>query len=154
MMIFVNVCWTWSMVELKTRFETWITRSDVRCERFSHLSYLITLMVYLCSQWTPNFQINYFMFEWWIYSLFVLNRSWKGDCFEIMVFVCLFDMKHRWTINAFWDVSNKKWRKWCKFVTPSLFNNNYGLPVLTMDSKCPKHIFYVWLVDLQIICVK
>jgi hypothetical protein len=28
---------------------------------------------------------------------------------------CLFDMQRSWTKNAFWDVNNKKWRKWCKF---------------------------------------
>jgi hypothetical protein len=46
---------------------------------------------------------------------------------------CLFDMKHGWTKHAFWDVNNKKWRWWCKFVSPLLFNNSYDLPVLTMD---------------------
>jgi hypothetical protein len=49
----------------------------------------------------------------------------------------------------------KVWnKKWCKFVSPSLLNNTYGLPVLTMDTKYPNQIFYVWLVDLQIICAK
>jgi hypothetical protein len=28
--------------------------------------------------------------------------------------------KHSWTKNAFWDLKNKKWRKWCKFVSPFL----------------------------------
>jgi hypothetical protein len=43
----------------------------------------------------------------------------------------LLDMKHGWTKNAFWDVNNKKWRKWCYFVSPFLFKNTFGLPVLT-----------------------
>jgi hypothetical protein len=36
-------------------------------------------MGYLCSQWTSNVQIKYFMFDWSIYRLFVLNRSWNRD---------------------------------------------------------------------------
>jgi hypothetical protein len=67
---------------------------------------------------------------------------------------CLLDMKHGSTKNASWDVSNKKWRKWCKSVSRFLFNNTYGLPVITMDTKSPNQAFYVWLVDLQIICDK
>jgi Holliday junction resolvase-like predicted endonuclease len=63
-------------------------------------------------------------------------------------------MKHRWTKYAIWDLNNQKWRKWCKIVVPFLFNNNYGLPGLTKDTKCPNQVFYVWLVDLQTICAK
>jgi hypothetical protein len=51
-------------------------------------------------------------------------------------------------------VNNKKWRKWCKFVTRFLFNGTYGLPVHAKDYKYPKYEFYVWLVDLQTICAK
>jgi hypothetical protein len=53
MMKFVNIWATWSMVQLKTRFETWLTRNDVSS---FHLFYLITLMAYLRSQRTPNFK--------------------------------------------------------------------------------------------------
>jgi hypothetical protein len=35
-----------------------------------------------------------------------------------------------------------------------LFNNTFGLPLLTMGTKCPNQIFYVWLVDLQNISAK
>jgi hypothetical protein len=87
MMIFVNVCSTWSMVELKSRFETWITRNGVNGVSLFHLLYLITLMAYLWSQWTPNIQIKYFMFDWSIYRLFVLNRSWKPNSLLIIIFV-------------------------------------------------------------------
>jgi hypothetical protein len=51
-------------------------------------------------------------------------------------------------------VNNKKWCKWCKFVSPFLFNNTYGLPVLTIDTKSLNQVIYVWLVDLQSICAK
>jgi hypothetical protein len=51
-------------------------------------------------------------------------------------------------------VSNMKWRKWYKFVSPFLFSNTYGLPVLTMDNNCPNQVFYVWMVDLQTIRAK
>jgi hypothetical protein len=42
-MIFEYVCSTWSIVELKTRFETWIKRNDVNGVSLFHLFYLITL---------------------------------------------------------------------------------------------------------------
>jgi hypothetical protein len=67
---------------------------------------------------------------------------------------CLFVMKLSWTNNTFWDVNNKKWRKWYKFVSPILFNNTYGLRVLTIDTKCTKYVFYVKLVELQNIFAK
>jgi hypothetical protein len=35
-----------------------------------------------------------------------------------------------------------------------LFNNTYGLHVLTMDTSNPNQLFYVWLVDLETICAK
>jgi hypothetical protein len=63
-------------------------------------------------------------------------------------------MQHGSTKNAFWDVNNKKWRKWCKFVPHFLFNNTCGLPVVTMDTKCPNRVFFVWFVDLHTICAK
>jgi hypothetical protein len=81
----------------------------------------------------------------------VLNRGWKRDSPNNDIRICLLEMRHSWTKNAFWDVNNKKWRKWCKYVSPFIFNNTYGLPVLTMDTKCPNEVFYVWLIDLQAI---
>jgi hypothetical protein len=87
MMIFVNVCSTCNIVEQKTRFETRITRNDVNGVNIFHLPYLITLMGYLCSQWAPDVQIKYFMFDWLIYRLFVLNRGWKPDPLQMKIFV-------------------------------------------------------------------
>jgi hypothetical protein len=87
MMVFVNICSTWSMVQLKTRFEKWITINDVTGESLFHLSYLITFMAYLCSQCTPNVQIKYFIFHWSIYRQFVLNSRWKRDSIQITIFV-------------------------------------------------------------------
>jgi hypothetical protein len=99
-------------------------------------------MSYLCSQRKPNVQIMYFVFRWSIYCLFVLNTAWKRYSLQMYVVrKCFLDMKHGSTKNAFWDVNNKKWRIWCKFVSPFLFNNAYGLPVLIMDTKCPNEVF-------------
>jgi hypothetical protein len=67
---------------------------------------------------------------------------------------CLLDMKGGSNKNAFWDVNTKKWRKWCTFVSPFLFNNTYVLSVITTGTKCTNKVFYVWLVDLQTICAK
>jgi hypothetical protein len=120
-----------------------------------HLSYLITLTAYLCSQWTPNVQMKYFMFDWSIYRLLVLNRGWKRDPLQIMIFVYVwFDMRHSWTKNAFRDMNNKKWRKKCKLVSPFLFYNTYGLPVLTTVTKSPNQVFWFSLLDLPTICAK
>jgi hypothetical protein len=89
LMIFVYVCFIFSILELKTRFETWITRIVVNVVNTFHLSYLITLTTYLYSQWSPNVQIKFFMFDWSIYILFVLNSGWKRDSLQMMIFVCV-----------------------------------------------------------------
>jgi hypothetical protein len=100
-MLIVYVCSTWSIVELKTRFETWITGNDVNGVRLFNLSYLITLMAYMGSQRTPNVQTKYFMFDWSIYRIFVLNKGLKRDSLQVMNFVnvCLtwwlFQLKSR-----------------------------------------------------------
>jgi hypothetical protein len=93
-MIFVYVCSTWSIVEVKTRFETWITRNDVNDVSLFNLCYLITLMTYMCSQRTTNVQINNFMFDWSICRLFVLNTGWKRDCLQMMIFVMFSRHEH------------------------------------------------------------
>jgi hypothetical protein len=67
---------------------------------------------------------------------------------------CLLAMKHGWTKNVFWGVNMNKWRKWCKFVSPNLSHDTYGLLGLTMEIKCSNHVFYVWLVDQQTTCAK
>jgi hypothetical protein len=72
---------------LKTRFDTSITRNDVNGVSLFHLSHLITLKAYLCSQWTPHVEINYFMFDLSIYRLFVLNWGRKSVSLQIMILV-------------------------------------------------------------------
>jgi hypothetical protein len=71
----------------KNAFETWITRNDVNYVSLIHVSNLKTLMAYLCSQWKPNNQIKYFMFERSSYRQFVLNRGRKRDSLQIIIFV-------------------------------------------------------------------
>jgi hypothetical protein len=129
-------------------------KNDVNGTSLSHLSYLIILMAYLCSQRTPNVQIMYFMFDWSIYRLVVLNRGWKCDSLQIMIFVRVSSTWGIVTQKRFGDVNNKKWQICCKFVSSMLLKYTYGLPVITMDPTCPNHVFYVWFVDLQTICAK
>jgi hypothetical protein len=112
-MILKYVCSTCSVVKLITHFDTWKPRNNVNGVCLFHLSYLKTLMAYLCSQSTPNVHIKYFMFDWSIYKLFVLNTGWKRDCFQIMIYISLLDMQRSWTKNATWNLKSKKWRKWC-----------------------------------------
>jgi hypothetical protein len=76
-MIFLYVCSTFSVVELKTCFESLITRNDVNDVNLFLFSYLITLVLYMCSHCSINIQIVVFIFEWSIYILFLLNRWWK-----------------------------------------------------------------------------
>jgi hypothetical protein len=99
--IFVYVSSAWSIVELKTRFEIWITRNDVNGISLFHLSYLITLVAYMCSKWAPNFQFKYFMFDWSICRLFVLKRGWKRDSLQINIFVY---------ISSSWSIFELKMR--------------------------------------------
>jgi hypothetical protein len=110
-MIFEYVCSAWRIVKLNTCLETETTKKFINGVSLFNLSYLITLMVYLCSQRAPNVKINYFMFDWSMYRLFVLNRGWKRVYLQIMIFVCFLDMRHNWTENAFWVVNNMKCRK-------------------------------------------
>jgi hypothetical protein len=86
-MLFVHICSTWSIVELKARSETWISRNDESGKSLVHFSYLMSLMVYLRSQRTPNVQMKYSMFDRSIYRLLVLNRGCKRDSLQIMIFV-------------------------------------------------------------------
>jgi hypothetical protein len=111
----------------------------------------ITLMSYLCSEWTPNFQIIYFMFDWSIYRLFVLNSAWKRDSLQIMTFVYVcstWNLVERKTRSETWITRNYK------LVSHFLFNNTYCLLVITINTKCPNQVFYVWLFDLQTLCLK
>jgi hypothetical protein len=48
-MIFVCVCSSWSVVVLKTQFETWIERNDLNGVYWFHLSYLVTVLVLVIS---------------------------------------------------------------------------------------------------------
>jgi hypothetical protein len=84
--LFAYVCSTLGIVELKMSFVVWITRDDVICASFFHLSCLITLMANLCWKETPNIKMKYFMYDWSIYSLFVLNMTRKRDSLQIMLF--------------------------------------------------------------------
>jgi hypothetical protein len=58
-----------------------------------------------------------------------------------MIFVNFYSKWNGSIKNAIWDVNNKKWYNWHKFESRFLFNNTYGLPVLTKDSKCPNQVF-------------
>jgi hypothetical protein len=62
-------------------------KNDVNDISLFHFPYLKTIMVYLWSQWTPHFQIKNFMCDWSFYRLLVLNRGWKRDSFQIIIFV-------------------------------------------------------------------
>jgi hypothetical protein len=116
--LFVNGCSIWSIVETITRFETWITRNDVNGVSLFHLPYLITLMTYLCSQWTPNVQINLFMLHWSIYELFVLTTGWTRESIQLNIFVNVCSTWKLVELITFWEANNTKWRKWCTFDSP------------------------------------
>jgi hypothetical protein len=86
-MIFVHVCSTWSIVELKTRFETWITRNEVNGESMNHLYNLITYIAYLRSDLTLKDQIKDFLFDWSNNILFEINTGWIYYSLQLTIFV-------------------------------------------------------------------
>jgi hypothetical protein len=89
----------------------------------------------------------YLIFDWPFYRICVLNTGWKRDSHQLMIFVNVCSTWSKVELNT-------RFETWITIVTRLLFNNTYGLPVLTMDTKCPNQEFYVWLFDLQIICAK
>jgi hypothetical protein len=136
-------------------FETLITWNDVNGVSLFHISYVITHMAYLLSQRTPNVQIICFIFDWWMYRLFVLNTTLKRNSVQIMIFVNVCStLRMVYIKDAFWYVNNNKRRKWCKFVSRFSFDDSYGLSVLAMDTNCPNQVYHVWLVDVQSISAK
>jgi hypothetical protein len=146
-MILVYVCVTWIIVEIKTRFETWITWNDVNGLRF--VPPFLFNNTYCLPVLTKDTKYTNQVFYAWLVYLKTINRiyvieTWYSPNDGIRK--CLLDMKRGSNKNTFWEVGNKKWRKWLKFESPFLFNNTYGLPVLTMDTKCPNQLFYEWLV--------
>jgi hypothetical protein len=70
-----------------TKNAFWVVKKKEVNVIFFHLSYLIKLMAYLCARTAPNTQIKYFKFYWSINRLLVLNRGWKHDFLQIMIFV-------------------------------------------------------------------
>jgi hypothetical protein len=154
MIIFVNDCSTWSMVQLKTHVETWITLNDFNGVSFFHLFFNNNYG--LPALTTVTKCPNQVLYVWEVDFCTICAKqgleTWLSPNNDIRIY--LLDMNHIWIKNAFWGLNNKKWRKWCSFVSPSLYNNTYGLPMLTMDTKCAKQLLYVWLVDLNTICAK
>jgi hypothetical protein len=156
LMILVNVCSTWSMVELKTRFEAWVSRNDVNAVSLLHLSYLIILMAYLCSQWTPNDQINYFMFDWSINRIFVLNRGWKPDTLLIMIFV---NVSSTWSIVELktpfetWitrnDVNGVRLFHHSHIITTTAYKCSQWTPNVQM-----KYFMFHWTIDRLFVLIR
>jgi hypothetical protein len=120
MKLYVNVCSPWSMVELNTRFEWWIKTNDVKDVSLFHISYIMNLMVYLCSHWKLNVQIKYFLFEWSIHRLFVLNGVWNRDTLQIMIFVF---------VSSTWSIVEQKTR----FVTWMTRNDVNGVSLFLLS---------------------
>jgi hypothetical protein len=81
------------------------------------------------------------MFNWSIFTIFVLNRGWRRESVQIMVFVYV------WST---WNVDELKTR-FEKWITRNdvngvrmfqfLFNNTYGLRALTTDTKLPNQLY-------------
>jgi hypothetical protein len=152
--VLVNVCSPWCIVELKTRFETSITCYDVNGVSLFYFSHLVTLMAYLCSQWTPQVQIKYFIFVWSIDKLFVLNRAWKRVSVQIMIFVYVCSS---WGIVKL-NTCFVTWTTRKDINGVSLFNLSYliTLMVYMCSERTPNknQLFHVLLVYVQTICAK
>jgi hypothetical protein len=116
------------------------------------IPYLITLRAYLCHNGN---QLSKSIFLCLIARstdyLFQIGAG-KVTHSKWWYSYCLLDMHRSWTKNAFGNLKCKKWLKWCILFLPILFKFCFGLPVPTMGTKCPNHVFYAWLYDLQNIC--
>jgi hypothetical protein len=136
----------WSIGEIKSRFEKWIKRNYVNGVSLFHLYYLISLMVYL---YHNGHQMSKSSTLWLIGSSSdcakygLKTRISRND--EIRK--CLLDMKHGSNKNAFWDVINNKWYRWFH-----LFFKTLMAYLRLQRHQISNPVFYVWLVDLQIIC--
>jgi hypothetical protein len=68
-------------------------------------------LAYLCSQWAPIVQMKYFMFDWSIYSPFVLNTGMKLHSLQMMIFlhVCstLSAVEHKTRFDT-WIANNEE----------------------------------------------
>jgi hypothetical protein len=129
--IFVNVCSSWSFDEPKTRFENWITRNDVNGVSLCNLFYLITLMAYLCSQWTLNVQSNYFIFDCSIYRQFVLNTARIRDSLQKTIFV---NFSKTWSMDQL-KTRFETWITWNDVNSVSLFHLSYIIALMIWIPK-------------------
>jgi hypothetical protein len=151
-MIFIYVCLTRIIVELSTRFETWITINDVNGVSLYHLPYLIILMAYLCSQRAINVKIQYLKFDWSIYRLFVLNRGWK--CVSLQMIIFVYDCP-TWRIVEL-KTRFETWITRNDVIGVSLFNLSYLITInaylSSQGHQNPNQVFYILLLYLQTIC--
>jgi hypothetical protein len=113
----------------KTRFVTWIERNDLNGVYWVNFSYLITVFAYLCSQFAALVQIRYFLFDWSIYRIFVLNKAWKRGSLQIMIFVyggstcSVVGLKTRFETWIAWNEVNEVYT----------FHLSYLMTALTLD---------------------
>jgi hypothetical protein len=143
----------------KKHFLSWIARNDVYGVYWFNLPYIITVL-----RWSLRWNVltidtncrNQILYFWLVNIQIICTKygleTWFPPNEDIRKY--LLHVQRSWTQNASWNLNNKKLRNWCKFVSPFLFNNTYCLPVLTMGTKYPNQLFYVWLVDLHTICAK
>jgi hypothetical protein len=68
----VYLYWIWSSITWSFLFNN--------CFGAGHCAYLCSLLV-------PMVQIRYFTFQWSIYTQFVLNKGWKLDSHQMIIFV-------------------------------------------------------------------
>jgi hypothetical protein len=105
-----HVCTAWEARQ--EWFKTWVEKSDVNDVYWFHFPYLITVLAYLCSQLATLVQIRYFMFDWTIYRIFGLNKAWKRDSLQMMIFVYIcstcrvFRLKTRFETWKAWNEIN------------------------------------------------
>jgi hypothetical protein len=169
-MIFVYVCSTWGIVELKTRFETWITRNDVYGVTLFHLYYLITLMAYLCSQRLQTYTIRILF---WLVDLQTICAKYRLEMRihpRDNIRKCLLDMRHRWTKNAFWDVKGRNyingvslfhlsylitliaylWSQWTPYVHINYFMFHWSIYGLLVLNTAWKNDFLLMMIFVNV----
>jgi hypothetical protein len=85
-MIFVYVSTTWSIVELKTLFETWITKNDVNGVSSFRFLFFNTYCLHVLTMDIKS--PNELFYVWWIYRLFVKKwmETWVSPNIVIRMF--------------------------------------------------------------------
>jgi DNA-directed RNA polymerase subunit RPC12/RpoP len=88
-MIFVYVCSTCSVLEIKTRLETWKARIEVNVVYWFHICYLVTVLALVIKlTGAPNrYQLSKSVIRFFNLQTIFAYTGWKPDSLQMMIFL-------------------------------------------------------------------